>query len=315
MAAPSTSEFSQPTPAERPKVIYVMGAGHSGSTILGVTLGNCEGVFYAGELDNWLVRSGVSVLGGLERTRFWNTVRDDVEGAHELFGYEAERHLERSSAVLRINAARTRRRLRERYRRVTTDLYRAIARASGAGYIVDTAHFPLRAQELQQLDGIELYLVFLLRDPQAVVASYVRYVNRNEHAQRRFRELLTNAEMWLTYALSVLVFLRHPRERRMLLRHEDFLADPEGVLRDILARVGSPSPIPDLSALSTGVPIQGNRLIRSDVVALESGGGERHAALRMTALLQRPWAAVFSRLEPRVTAKAAQEPATASHPR
>jgi len=57
-----------------------MGSGRSGSTILGVALGNCDGVFYAGELDNWLVRSGTPVLGGLERTRFWSTVRDDVPG-------------------------------------------------------------------------------------------------------------------------------------------------------------------------------------------------------------------------------------------
>lgn len=45
----SASESPLPTSPERPKVIYVMGAGRSGSTILGVVLGNCTNVFDAGE--------------------------------------------------------------------------------------------------------------------------------------------------------------------------------------------------------------------------------------------------------------------------
>jgi hypothetical protein len=311
----ATEASSESTQSQRPKVIFVMGAGHSGSTILGVTLGNCDGVLYAGELDNWLVRSGVSVLGGTERTRFWDSVRSQVPGAQELFGYESERYLERSSAALRLGAGETRRRLRGHYRQVTTDLYRALVRASGATYVVDTAHFPLRARELQQLEGIELHIVFLLRDLEAVVASYLRFVNRNERAQRLFRTLQTNAEIWLTYLLCVRVFLRQPRRRRMLLRHEDFLADPAGVLRDILDRVGSDAPIPDLGALSTGVPIQANRLIRSDLVALKIGHSERHPRSRLTAWMQRPWAPVFAKLGPRVRAKAASpEPAAVAQP-
>src|SRR6202020_3511629 len=171
----ATEASSESTQSQRPKVIFVMGAGHSGSTILGVTLGNCDGVLYAGELDNWLVRSGTSVLGGTERTRFWDSVRSQVPAAQELFGSDCELYLERSSAALRLGAGETRRRLRGRYRQVTTDLYHALARVSGATHVVDTAHFPLRARELQQLEGIELHIVFLLREPAAAIASYIRF--------------------------------------------------------------------------------------------------------------------------------------------
>ena len=41
-------------------MIYVMGAGHSGSTILGVALGNCAETLYAGEVEEWLQASRVS---------------------------------------------------------------------------------------------------------------------------------------------------------------------------------------------------------------------------------------------------------------
>ncbi len=306
----STSAAAPGATTARPKVVYVMGSGRSGSTILGVALGNCDGVFYAGELDNWLVRSGAPVLGGLERTRFWSTVRDDVPGARELFGGRAQRELERSFAPFRVHRRRARRQLRERYRPVTEDLYRAIARVAGVTHVVDTSHFPLRARELQALAGIDLYLILLVRDPRSVVDSFNLYLNRNDVAERRLRVLSTNANLWLTHLLSVLVFLRQPRERRMLLRHEEFLVDPEGMLRQILERVASTAALPDLAALGTGFPLNGNRLLSAEVVSLKSQPVVARSGSRMTALLQLPWTAVFLRLGP--VASAASAPGSAS---
>jgi hypothetical protein len=279
-------------------VVYVMGSGRSGSTILGVTLGNCEDMFYAGELDTWLPRSGIPMLGGVERTRFWKAVRDDVDGGAEIFGEDFRRYMERSSVPLRVDRWPARRRLRGRYRRVTEDLYRAISGVAGASYVIDTSHFPLRARELQGLGGIDLYLVFLFRDPQGVVASFARLIKRRDVLERRLRELSTNANLWVTHLLSVYVFLRHRRDRRMIVRHEDFLADPEGVLRDILRRVDSPARIPDLTSLKTGFPLKGNRLIRSELITVRRRTPTRPRRSPMTALLQLPWTVVISRLTP-----------------
>jgi hypothetical protein len=99
---------------DRTKVIYIMGAGRSGSTIFGVALGNCEGIFDAGELEAWLRRSGVPNFGGDERTQFWSRVRDDV-GGDDLYGTRAWLCLEHSSSLYRIERWRARRQLRARY--------------------------------------------------------------------------------------------------------------------------------------------------------------------------------------------------------
>jgi Sulfotransferase family len=280
----------------RPKVIYVMGAGRSGSTVLGVALGNCENVFFAGELDKWLVRRGAPHLTDDERTRFWSGVREQVDAA-DLFGGQAHRCLERSSAVFRVRDWSARRRVRPRYRRVSEDVYKAVARAAGVTHLVDTSHYPLRARELQALDGVELYLLFLVRHPQSVVAS----LDRRDVAERRFGMLTANAYLWLTHLVSVLVFLRHPRERRLFVRHEDFLADPQGVLREILDMTGSSAPIPDLGELRTGIPLHGNRLVDSEVIALQPDAPLPHRRSAMTSLLQLSWRAVLPRLRPAVT--------------
>lgn len=283
-----------------PKVIYVMGAGHSGSTILGVALGNCSDMFFAGELQNFLRRSGTPVLGGVERTRFWASVRELVPDAGELYGNQAHRLLERSSAPFRLRRLGARRTLRERYLTVTPAIIRAVAATSGSSYVVDTSHFPLRARLLQQLDDVELYLIFLVRDPQPVVASINRLIGRHDARRRRRMTVKTNAELWLTYALSLLVFLRQPERRRLLVRYEDFVAAPEHVLRQILDVSASAAEIPELDSLSTGIAIHANRLINSEVVALKRGGTAAAAgSSKLTALLQRPWASVFARLRPR----------------
>jgi hypothetical protein len=297
------TERSAPSPATaqlRPKVIYVMGAGRSGSTIFGVTLGNCAGVFYAGELDAWLVRRGVPQLEDPQRLRFWSEVRAQVPGAEALFGNVAQRSIERSLAILRVHKWPTRRRLRAPYSRVSESLYRAIAAQARVTHIVDTSHYPLRAREMQRIAGIDLYLVYLVRDPQSVVASF----NRRDVAQYSKSTLSTNVYLWLTNVIALYVFLRQPRQRRLLVRYEDLIADPEAMLRDILRRVDCGSEPPDLGSLRTGLPFQGNRLIRTDVISLERDTRPPRRTSRVTAWLQLPLSSLLMRLRPRASAMA-----------
>jgi hypothetical protein len=295
----------EPVP-ERPKVVYVMGAGHSGSTILGVTLGNCEDFLYAGEVEEWLVKSGKPPWADRERAEFWREVGDQVDGS-DLFGADANRYVERSSAVLRVDCWPRRRRILGRYRRVAEELLRAISRTAGVKHVVDTSHFPLRARELKQLDGIELYLLFLVRDPQAVVASNLRELSPHEVAERRLRVLLMNANLWFTQLVSIFVFLGHSRKRRLFLRHEEFLADPEGVLAQILHWVGSPAAIPDLTSLQIGAPLEGNRLIRSSVIALQRSTKSAPQSSLLTTLVQLPYAPLLRCLRPVVVARSEHE--------
>jgi Sulfotransferase family len=301
-------------PEQRPRVIYVMGAGRSGSTTLGICLGNCAGVFYAGELDNWLVRSGTPQVEDAERTRFWAGVRErlgDPERAAALFGHEAQRAIERSLSVFRVNKWGARRRLRGDYRAVAEDLYRALTGATGAAHIADTSHYPLRAIELQQIAGIELYLVFLARDPQGVVASF----NRHDVEEFTKSTIHTNVYLWVTHLLAMLAFLRHPRDRRIFVRYEDFVGDPGGVLAQILAVSGSDAAPPgDFSSLRIGFPLQGNRVTREETLTLRPSSDRPRRSSRLTAVLQSPLTGAMKRLRPVASVAARHPAATARRP-
>lgn len=297
---------ARPLPEEgRPQVLYIMGAGRSGSTILGVTLGNCANVFFAGELDHWLVHGGVPRRDGEALERLWGSVREQVQPPAELFG-GVTKSLERSSALAHPRKLARGRRVRARYRLASERLYRTLVQVSGDPVIVDSSHYPLRARELRTLPGIDLYLVYLVRDPQRVVAS----LGRTDVPERTFGPWTANAYLWLTNAVSTIVFLSHPPARRLFVRYEDFLTDPRGVLTQILAMCGRAAAGGDLSRLRTGLPFHGNRLIRSATVGLtaeppsEPDTSARGAASTLTAVLQSPWRLVFSLLAPAVRAPA-----------
>ena len=199
--------------------------------------------------------------------------------------------------------------MREPYRRVAEELLMAVARASESSIVVDSSHFPLRARELKTLAGIELFLVFLVRDAQSVVSSELRGIHRHNVAERRLRTLALNANLWLTNLLSVIVFRSHPAERRLLVRHEDFLVDPARATRRILEMAGSGAAVPDFAALRTGFPLLANKLIDSEQVALRDGAGPPPRQSLLTAVLQAPWQRLLARLQPRV------EPAAAARAR
>jgi hypothetical protein len=286
------------TDPARTRVVYVMGAGRSGSTTLGIVLGNCDGVFFAGELDNWLVRSGSPQVEEPERLEFWRRVRGELrhpDAAEAMFGDVAQRAIERSLSVFRVHLWPARLRLRRSYRAIAQDVYGAVARAAGVDTLVDTSHYPLRALELQRAPAIDLSLVFLVRDPQGVVASF----GRRDVQEFNKTTLHTNVYLWVTHLLCVLAFLRQPRERRLFVRYEDLIADPAEVVARILSAAGAPAtPPPDFGALQVGFPLQGNRVTRQQTMALRPSIEAVSGGSRLTAVLQAPLSAVLRRLRP-----------------
>jgi hypothetical protein len=137
-----------------------------------------------------------------------------------------------------------------------------------------------------------------VRDPQAVVASF----NRHDVGEYSKSTLQTNIYLLVTHLLSMFVFLRHPRGRRLFLRYEQFAADPAGVVREILDRSGcAGATLPDFTSLEVGVPLQGNRVTRASTLALKPATDRPPRSSRVTAVLQAPMMAALATLRPKTT--------------
>jgi hypothetical protein len=286
-----------PGESDVPRVLYVMGAGRSGSTILGVALGNHPEVFYAGELDAWLRASGKPNFPGADRARFWSRVSAGAPVDPALAGDEPWRLFEHSLAPFRRHGRERRRALRGLYREHAGQLYGQIAAVSRRRWVLDSSHYPLRARELRRAGQVELYLLYLVRDPAHVIASFSRTDVTNPPKAR----LLTEAYLHLTHLLSVAVFLTHPRRQRMLVRYEDLAEEPQRLLARITDWLGLPRETLDLDSLRTGLAFQGNRILERERIRFTVGrreGGSAGAPL--AELTQLPWGLVHDVLRPRL---------------
>ena len=244
---------------ERVKVLFIMGHGSSGTTILGNALGEADGVFHAGELRTiWAEGlAGTQTCGcglPLATCPVWSAV------VREGFGEPSAGDVARFARMHRwtIRVRNTGRILRARpdrldewpalqaYADVATRLYRSIGTVTGARVVVDSSKRTGDAALLRLLPDVDPYLLHVVRDPRAVAYSWS---NRSTQAPGQ----LATAGEWLAFSgIGEAVKCRLGPGRSLLVRHEDFVRSPGPTVERILRFVGETDAI---------VPVAGERTV------------------------------------------------------
>lgn len=271
------------------KVIYIMGASRSGSTILDTVLGNHPQIESVGELNN-LPRSGwingeYCACGKRGNAcSFWSNVRqewvkrigiDDVEGYLALQNiFERFRHWprllkERYKSSLQFQT----------YTKHTHALFEVICQVSGKSLVVDSSKNRMRAFALSIMPGIDLHLIHLVRDGRGVVWSLKKTYRKdqNQGVQKDFKA----SPIWMTTALWILANLQSEWVKYQLdvqqslqVRYEDLITNPKMILNKVekfiaydfgeMAEVVSAR-----KAMEVGHTIAGNRLRMAKSVRLQ----------------------------------------------
>jgi hypothetical protein len=119
--------------------------------------------------------------------------------------------------------------------------YDAALSESGAVMVIDSTKDPLHGLLLSRIDGIDLHVVHLLRDPRAVAFSWQRKVDLEEVA--RPGELMlrrtagNSARTYVSRNLQTLLLAKLARSY-MTVRYEDFVADPQAIVDRVVRTVG-----------------------------------------------------------------------------
>jgi hypothetical protein len=260
-------------------VIYVMGYGRSGSTILDILLNqhpDALSVGEVGELYRWL-REGetCACLAPIRECSFWRAVcaRHLPGSRHAPRRMESlQRSVEsyRNLPALLLPADRKAR--VAAYRRQVRSLFGSIAEVSGKRCIVDssksTRHVAGRALALERYAGLDVRAIHMVRDPRGVGWSAMRgegspeWQKRNHHPRARF--VRTLAGWTATNALACLT-ARRLRRGALRVRYEDLCAAPRTVLERIGDFVGLDlseviGRIEDGASLEVGHNVGGNRV-------------------------------------------------------
>lgn len=279
-------------PTPRPQVVFIMGVGRSGSTILDLFLGQHPQVQSVGELcnivkDGWLGEELCSCRRSVPQCPLWSEVVNRWIGRNgvRLEDYEQLRSLveDRRSTLwqmfwraspeqMTLNGAIRGNFLT--YAQWTAGLYRALTEVTGKPLVLDSSKNPARALALtllaQRLDLIDLALIHLVRDVRGFAWSTKKsFRSGQEPGVGRDippQPIAKSALVWiLVNTFADMVRRRHDTNRRIVLRYEDFVADPVNTALQLAVFMGvSPRPWIDLlrseQPLDPGHVVAGNRL-------------------------------------------------------
>ncbi|MGH2806089.1 MAG: sulfotransferase [Actinomycetota bacterium] len=261
------------------KVLYILGRGRSGSTILGNVIGAVPGFFSAGELRYlwdpvviWQSPCGCGVP--IAECAVWATILgrlDDVD-LEQVVAWQHE--IVRETNIYRLLDARGGRSwpALRRYAAVTERLYRTIVDVTGCDVIVDSSKRPSYAAFIRRLEDCDPYFIHLARDPRASAYSWLgrRYVSPHGGEVPR-RNAIDSTLRWNLLNLgSETLLKRVAGERQMYLRYEDFVAAPLETVTDVCALVGeSDRPLPFIDERT--VMLDANHTIAGNPSRFSSG--------------------------------------------
>lgn len=268
-------ERSSEPGARRPlKVLYVAGAGRSGSTLLDGILGQLDGFFSAGELrylwerglqEGRLCGCGVPVGA----CAIWRAVLDEAFGPGGVDAPAAAELQRQATRVRRapamIAASRLGRSRPGGLGAVLGPLYQAIGSRTDCRVLVDSSKLPCYGALLAALPGVELYVLHLVRDPRATAWSWLRCKRLTDTPTPRLMQRQPpgkSAAMWMVWNL-VAALLWSGRPRYLRLRYEDLVRRPEEAVRRVAELVGEspsalPFPVPGMVQIAPTHSVAGN---------------------------------------------------------
>lgn len=258
------------------RVIYIVGDGRSGSTLLSVLLGSLPTVESVGELYRWIEFRGLPTRGPVkpEDAEFWRSIREAyfLAGGEGDFGRleaaqaEVERYVNFPKCLLGLGRPS----LRRIYEEHTAHVLSAIASVGRKALLVDSSRNMGRACAIARMYPGRVWLVHLVRDPRAVVRSYTRK-NVEQPPKSAGAAALQNAvKNLLSSSLRAVVGRGHFTR----LRYEDLVNHPEETLRglgDFLGIDTRPAIVSVQSSAPLAVPhlLDGNRIRHQHQIVLQ----------------------------------------------
>jgi hypothetical protein len=287
---------------DKVKVLYVVGLGRSGSTILSNSLGQIPGFFSGGEL-NFIWRHNVleNRLCGCGRPfrecPVWTRVMDQAFGGMDGVDPRTMMRLQnlgtRTRHIPMMLTRGGRRSLAQRLEKLLIAygrLYEAIGAITGSRVIVDSSKEPAHGFAMSMVPGVDFYALHLLRDPRAAAYSWSKKKPQPDTDTRDFMVRFSPAKssaLWDSWNASAEALWRRVPDRYLRLRYEDFVADPRECFEKILALVGEPD---------AGPPLVGEREVKLGVSHTVSGNPNRFETGAVELRTDREWT---SRMKPR----------------
>lgn len=203
------------------KIVYVIGAGRSGSTLIDIVLGNQSNFVSAGELNRFAKRKGFPHdPRDKEVAAFWENVRNDI-GSLDSNVFKTFEKMEYHSSFFKNSFVKNN---KSSYLNFNRKLFSSISKNIPYGStIIDSSKYPLRGLYLSELFNKDISYIYIQRDPVNVVSSF-----QNKSVEQPSKSVFSSnvyliVVNWLSnYVLNIL----RRNHYVVTIKYEDFCNDP-----------------------------------------------------------------------------------------
>lgn len=262
-----------------PQLVYIMGRGHSGTTVLDAILGNARDIESVGELisggDRFEALCSCNLV--FRDCKFWRRIRDRFEQETNLsweLGISSVKHLAHIRYFPKVLLVKKKSSMMQEYLRLNINQIGAISFISGKPCVVDSSKEATRALSLLRIYP-RIKVIHLIRNPEGIIESNLNRINQGAGFKFLRKKFHNQRLVPLYMALSsinwvagnLLAEILHKLYSRQILRvrYEDLCQQPRAELIRIANFIGYnlDSVIQEIDQsrpMSIGHNIGGNRL-------------------------------------------------------
>lgn len=257
------------------KIIYIIGAGRSGTTLLDIILGNAPDLFSAGELNRFTKRNGIPHDTRDEHVSyFWQQVREELAregyknpGAY----YELTKKYEYHSSFLHLMLPYSKHfKLYADYQKsLISYICKYATENFGKKVIIDSSKYPLRGFFLSKIFGGDISYIYIQRNPLAVVESF----QKKDVEQPSKNRFFANAYLLAVNGLAKMVIkMLRQTNKVSTISYDELLYDADLTLQHVASELDIDLTVPkelirNNLPLKVGYLFDGNRLrLENEVV-------------------------------------------------
>lgn len=264
------------------KIVYVVGCGRSGTTLLGFAAGNANRTLDLGEVLDFARFSGHPNGFGpeTENYAFWASVLQHV--GRQLGETDFARLAELQSSVdshksfipLAVLGKLYRKTAVAEYRRFLGALYDGIQASGPFDIFIDSSKYPSRLVHLRNIYADDrIHVIHLIRNPIELARAMA---GGEQSVPKSF--LQTMLYFFVVNAFSLVATRGLGRDRCVRLRYEDFVSQPEATLRQLgeTFSIDTSAPIERIrrqEPLQRGYIFNGNRMRMQERVVFRKSDG------------------------------------------
>lgn len=259
-------------------LIYIIGAGRSGTTFLDIVLGNNGNAISLGEVNRFFKRKGLPPKRNeLDKVfLFWNNIKKIIEQNLFTLDYkELEKIFKKNeyhSGFLKSLFKKN----NEDYKKTLKLQYRELYNNIQENIVIESSKYPIRALNISNYINDEFFdikFVYIRKDPVKVVASFGK-----KDIEQPTKGFFASNIYYL--AINVLCFisinlLKKRGHNTSIIKYENLLENPTEVLMELSKKFDIDykyliDKLKNNSPLKTGFLFDGNRIRLKETVLLQT---------------------------------------------